>query len=98
MSAQPDHHVPDRPPGFLAHPSNHRNDRNDRNHCNHRNDRIDLPSLELVGCPKCDQPAEIAGRIVLESTGGPIEHVKIRCLFGHGFVMPLELLRDLTES
>jgi len=83
MSAQPDHHIPDRPPGFLAHPSNH---------------RIELPTIELVGCPQCDQTAEIISRRVLESTAGPIEHVRIRCLFGHAFCMPVALLHDLTQG
>jgi hypothetical protein len=80
MSAQHEHQVPDRPPALLAHPSNH---------------RIDLPTLQLTGCPACDQPAEILDRFVLGSTSGPIEHVKIRCVLGHGFFMPVELLNDL---
>lgn len=87
MSTEPGHHIPGRPPGFLAHPSNHRIAHPD-----------DLPAIELVGCPACDQPAEITGRVVLESTGGPIEHLRIRCLFRHAFFMPAELLHDLTSA
>jgi hypothetical protein len=80
MSPEHEHDVPDRPPGLLAHPSNH---------------RLDVPALELTGCPACDQPAEILNRFVLESTAGPLEHVKIRCVLEHGFVLPIALLNAL---
>ncbi len=52
----------------------------------------DLIAIEITGCPVCEHPAEILRRFVLESTDGPLEHVKIRCLIGHGFLMPVELL------
>jgi hypothetical protein len=55
----------------------------------------ELSFLELAGCPVCDQPTEILRRDILESTSGPIEHVRIRCLVGHAFFMPTSLLRDL---
>jgi len=82
MSEQHDHHIPDRP-AVLAHPSSY---------------RVEPPTIELAGCPACDQPAEIINRVVLESTSGPIEHVRIRCLFGHAFFMPVRLLHDLAEA
>lgn len=83
MSAHHEPQIPDRKAAQLAHPSNH---------------PVDLPTIELTGCPACDQPTEILRRFVLESTGGPIEHVKIRCLLGHGFVMPVAMLRDLDAA
>ncbi len=43
---------------------------------------------ELVDCPECGLPAEVLDRFVLESTDGPIEHVKIRCIKGSPFLMP----------
>ena len=44
--------------------------------------------MEIVCCPSCDQPAEIVWRTQLLSTDGPIEHVSVRCLIGHVFLMP----------
>lgn len=49
-------------------------------------------SLELLSCPECHAPAEVEWRDVVDSTDGPVEHVKIRCLHGHWFLMPAERL------
>lgn len=35
--------------------------------------------------PVCPAPARVVDRFVLESTDGPIEHVKTYCRHGHGF-------------
>lgn len=43
---------------------------------------------ELTSCPECENVAEIIDRFVLESTDGPIEHVRVRCLSDHHFLMP----------
>ena len=77
MSAQPDQHRPDHPTAEVAVPVDPAND---------------LVAIEITGCPVCEHPAEIIGRNVLPSTSGPVEHVKVRCLSGHGFLMPVELL------
>jgi hypothetical protein len=42
---------------------------------------------ELTPCPECGLPAEIEHRSVLQSTDGPVEHVKTRCATGHWFFM-----------
>jgi hypothetical protein len=82
MPAQPDHRIPHRPPPRqFPVPT----------------EDLDLASLELAWCPSCDQPTEILSRYVLGSTDGPIEHVRIRCLVGHKFLMPTSLLRDLSQ-
>lgn len=47
---------------------------------------------ELVNCPQCGLPSETLDRDWLRSTDGPIEHVKIVCVQGHGFFMPAEML------
>ena len=47
---------------------------------------------ETTGCPECGQEAHVEWRCVLESTDGPIEHAKIRCGQGHGFLLPLSVL------
>ncbi len=54
---------------------------------NHENDEIDI-----VGCPACGGPAEVADRFVLPSTDGPVEHVKVHCVRRHWFTVPIEKL------
>ncbi len=44
---------------------------------------------DLVGCPGCGSTAEVIDRFPVESTAGPVEHVRISCLYGHHhFTMP----------
>jgi hypothetical protein len=44
---------------------------------------------EIISCPEpsCAAPAEVLDRLVLESTCGPVAHVKACCLNGHGFTL-----------
>jgi hypothetical protein len=42
---------------------------------------------EFTPCPECGLPAEVQYRSVLQSTDGPVEHVKTRCVTGHWFFM-----------
>jgi hypothetical protein len=44
--------------------------------------------MDTVACPECSQPAEVQWRTILESTSGPVEHLKIRCVAGHCFFLP----------
>ena len=44
--------------------------------------------MDIVCCPGCGQPAEVVWRRHLSSTDGAIEHVSLRCLIGHVFLMP----------
>ena len=56
-------------------------------------DRVPTPAdLELVACPECGRPAEIEWRDHLGSTHGPVEHLKIRCVDRHWFLMPADML------
>lgn len=48
--------------------------------------------MDFVNCPDCGALAEITERSVLESTDGPVEHVRVSCLRWHWFLMPTELL------
>jgi hypothetical protein len=50
--------------------------------------------LDLTACPEpsCSSPAQIFDRSALQSTDGPIEHVRIRCLNWHNFLLPVEML------
>jgi hypothetical protein len=43
--------------------------------------------MDLTRCPDCDSIAEVLERFVLESTAGPVEHARIRCIAGHWFVL-----------
>ncbi len=61
--------------------------------------------LELNWCPqikkdgeRCYESLEIFERRVIESTDGPIEHLKARCLARHVFFMPTYCLDVEAES
>ncbi len=54
--------------------------------------------VELTSCPDCGAPAEITRRDVLESTDGPIEHVGMRCVREHIFLMPVFLFDRIFQS
>lgn len=53
--------------------------------------------MEIVVCaePGCGTTAEIVDRWVLESTDGPIEHARTRCLDGHVLTSQTERLLGL---
>ncbi len=46
--------------------------------------------MEMCSCPSCGSPAEIVARTSLDSTDGPVEHLRIRCLEGHRFFLLAE--------
>ena len=48
--------------------------------------------MDTTGCPDCAAPAEVVDRFVLESTDGPVDHARIRCVHGHSFLLSLDLL------
>lgn len=48
--------------------------------------------LETVSCPECGLVAEVVRRAWLASTDGPMEHLGIRCVGRHWFLLPAELL------
>ncbi len=49
-------------------------------------------------CPQCGNVASVEWRDVAGSTSGPVEHVKIRCLGGHRFLMLAERLTLVPEA
>lgn len=53
-----------------------------------------MGDVDLTRCPECGAPAEIWDRHVLESTDGPIEHVRVRCVTSHLLFMPAAGLAD----
>ena len=54
--------------------------------------------MDTTSCPECDAPAEVEWRAVLESTGGPVEHAKVRCLRRHRFLLPVAALEAPAPS
>lgn len=54
-------------------------------------------SVEIIGCPECSLPAEISERYHLPSTEGPLEHIVVECIAGHGFNMPTDWLDRLRR-
>ncbi len=48
--------------------------------------------MELTRCPECGLAAEVVSRDVWDSTDGPVEHVHVRCVARHRFVMPVASL------
>jgi hypothetical protein len=48
--------------------------------------------MDTTSCPECGQPADVVERHVLESTDGPIEHARVRCVQRHHFFLPVATL------
>jgi hypothetical protein len=48
--------------------------------------------MDITTCPDCAEPAEVVERFVLESTDGPVDHARIRCVRGHWFLLSLDVL------
>ena len=48
--------------------------------------------MDTTYCPECGTLAEVEWRAVLESTDGPVEHAKIRCVQRHWFLLPVATL------
>jgi hypothetical protein len=48
--------------------------------------------MQTTRCPECGQIAEIEDRDVWESTDGPVEHARVRCVARHVFLLPVEWL------
>lgn len=56
-----------------------------------------LDPVELAVCPECKAPAELRDRQVLDSTMGPVEHARVRCITGrHLYLMPTGYLAAAT--
>ena len=51
---------------------------------------INIPSDSLLDCPTCGMPAEITDRFVLDGAPTPVEHVKLACVRGHWYTMPVD--------
>lgn len=54
--------------------------------------------MELTRCPQCAGVAEVVRRDVWRSTDGPVEHVHVRCITGHVFLMPVAMLARMNAD
>jgi hypothetical protein len=45
--------------------------------------------MDMTLCPECGALAEVLWRDVMESTDGPVEHAKVRCVRRHWFLLPV---------
>ncbi|MBM7506370.1 hypothetical protein JOE61_000184 [Nocardioides salarius] len=50
--------------------------------------------MDLTLCPECASIAEVLWRDRVESTDGPVEHVRIQCLQRHCFLLPTSKLTE----
>jgi hypothetical protein len=54
---------------------------------------LDCPAyLDEGGLARCGLPAAVLYRAIAESTDGPVEILKIKCLVGHHFHAPIQFL------
>jgi hypothetical protein len=54
--------------------------------------------LEFVSCPDCSMIASAQWGGCLDSTEGPVEHVRVTCLYRHWFVMPVETFTERQSN
>jgi hypothetical protein len=48
---------------------------------------------DTIACPQCGAPARITQRFWLDSTDGPVEHLKTGCLSKHWFTSRAEAVQ-----
>jgi hypothetical protein len=54
--------------------------------------------MEILDCPVCAAPAEVEFSSPLDSSDGPVEHVKIRCIAQHWFLLPRDMLKTAAPA
>ncbi|MGH3815446.1 MAG: hypothetical protein ACRDUV_23850 [Pseudonocardiaceae bacterium] len=50
--------------------------------------------LDVVACPECSMTAALQRGDRVESTDGPVDHVRITCVNRHWFLMPADMLNE----
>ncbi len=53
--------------------------------------------LNLVACPECSMAATLQWANRVESTDGPVDHVRVTCVNRHWFLMPADTLTERTR-
>ena len=54
--------------------------------------------MDVTSCPGCGLIAHVEWRAVVESSDGPVELAKVRCVQGHWFLLPLSCLAAATRE
>lgn len=54
--------------------------------------------MDATICAECGEVAEVLWRDVLESTDGPVEHAKTRCVQGHCLLLPVASLARISAA
>ncbi|MGH3871273.1 MAG: hypothetical protein ACRDSR_07105 [Pseudonocardiaceae bacterium] len=54
--------------------------------------------LDIVACPECSMTAAMQRGDPIESTDGPVDHVRITCVNRHWFLMPADMLNERPQS
>lgn len=54
--------------------------------------------LDVVACPECSMVATVQRRGYLDSTDGPVEHVRVTCVNRHWFLMPADMLNERPRN
>jgi hypothetical protein len=53
--------------------------------------------MDATTCPECAAPAEVTDRFTLESTDGPMEHVRVVCVRRHWFLLATASLHQARQ-
>jgi hypothetical protein len=54
--------------------------------------------LDVVACPECSMTAALQRGGRVESTDGPVDHVRITCVNRHWFLMPADALKERPQN
>jgi hypothetical protein len=57
-----------------------------------------MSNIDIVSCPMCALPAFVESRFYLESTDGPLEHLRVSCFHGHSTVSLAERVTALPAD
>jgi hypothetical protein len=56
------------------------------------------PHLDIVACFECAATAAVQGRGPVESTDGPLDHVRITCVNRHWFMMAADMINERSQG
>jgi uncharacterized protein YbaR (Trm112 family) len=54
--------------------------------------------LDFLACPECSMTATLQRGNQVESTDGPVDHVRITCVNRHWFLMPADTLNERPQN
>ena len=52
----------------------------------------------LRDCPECGLPAEILDRFMVDGSPHPVEHIKLTCVVGHWFTLPVDVQTGVSAA